>query len=145
MKIKRELFRVIVQFPTVNDCYYGQMFGPGVLIFCDCILVYIGVRPKVLLQFLVISLIMYIFKDSSKLQNSIWSCFLVYLQSTPEVCHQRIKQRCRKEELGIPLEYLQEIHDRYEEWLIKKTKFSIPAPVIVSFSFISSKRRGGVA
>ncbi|PIK50475.1 hypothetical protein BSL78_12604 [Apostichopus japonicus] len=47
------------------------------------------------------------------------------------VCHQRIKQRCRKEELGIPLEYLQEIHDRYEEWLIKKTKFSIPAPVII--------------
>ncbi|KAJ8041514.1 Thymidine kinase 2, mitochondrial [Holothuria leucospilota] len=56
---------------------------------------------------------------------------IVYLRSTPEICHQRIRQRCRKEELGIPLEYLQEIHDRYEEWLIKKTKFTVPAPVII--------------
>lgn len=29
-------------------------------------------------------------------------------------------------------ELLNSLHERYEEWLIKKTKFHVPAPVVVS-------------
>ncbi|KAM9423369.1 thymidine kinase 2, mitochondrial-like isoform 1-T3 [Salvelinus alpinus] len=55
----------------------------------------------------------------------------VYLQSSPQTCHERLKERCREEEKIIPLEYLEAIHQLYEDWLIKKTSFSVPAPVLV--------------
>jgi len=44
----------------------------------------------------------------------------IYLRTEPDIAHQRIKQRNRSEEEGVPLEYLQQIHDRHEEFLIKK-------------------------
>ncbi|XP_033626616.1 thymidine kinase 2, mitochondrial-like [Asterias rubens] len=56
---------------------------------------------------------------------------IVYLRSTPEQCERRICERSRKEESGIPLEYLRELHEMHEDWLIRKTKFELPAPVIV--------------
>ena len=31
-------------------------------------------------------------------------------------------------------ELLDSLHERYEEWLIKKSKFHVPAPVVVSVS-----------
>ncbi|KAM9546234.1 thymidine kinase 2, mitochondrial-like isoform 1-T1 [Salvelinus alpinus] len=55
----------------------------------------------------------------------------VYLQSSPQTCHERLKERCREEEKIIPLEYLEAIHQLYEDWLIKKTSFNVPAPVLV--------------
>ncbi|XP_062519975.1 thymidine kinase 2, mitochondrial-like [Corticium candelabrum] len=42
---------------------------------------------------------------------------IVYLQTSPEVCLQRLKERQRGEETGITLDYLQSLHDRHEEWL----------------------------
>ncbi|XP_078400782.1 thymidine kinase 2, mitochondrial isoform X3 [Cetorhinus maximus] len=56
---------------------------------------------------------------------------IVYLQTTPETCYQRLKTRCRNEEKVIPLEYLETLHELYEDWLIKQTSFKIPAPVLV--------------
>ncbi|XP_053571996.1 thymidine kinase 2, mitochondrial isoform X1 [Bombina bombina] len=56
---------------------------------------------------------------------------IVYLQTTPETCYQRLKKRCREEEKIIPLEYLYAIHNLYEEWLIKQTSFPVPAPVLI--------------
>ncbi|XP_075694751.1 thymidine kinase 2, mitochondrial [Rhinoderma darwinii] len=56
---------------------------------------------------------------------------IVYLRTTPETCYQRLKMRCREEERVIPLEYLHAIHGLYEEWLIKRSSFSVPAPVLV--------------
>uniref|UniRef100_A0A8C9CN18 Thymidine kinase 2 n=1 Tax=Phocoena sinus TaxID=42100 RepID=A0A8C9CN18_PHOSS len=56
---------------------------------------------------------------------------IVYLQTTPETCYQRLKMRCREEEKVIPLEYLDAIHHLYEEWLIKGSLFSVAAPVLV--------------
>lgn len=46
---------------------------------------------------------------------------IVYLRSTPEIVHQRIKQRARAEESCVPLQYLKELHDLHEEWLIKRS------------------------
>ncbi|XP_049642400.1 thymidine kinase 2, mitochondrial isoform X2 [Suncus etruscus] len=56
---------------------------------------------------------------------------IVYLQTTPETCYQRLKMRCREEEKIIPLEYLDAIHHLYEEWLVKGGPFPVPAPVLV--------------
>uniref|UniRef100_A0A8C8RAN9 Thymidine kinase 2, mitochondrial n=1 Tax=Pelusios castaneus TaxID=367368 RepID=A0A8C8RAN9_9SAUR len=56
---------------------------------------------------------------------------IVYLQTSPETCYQRLKNRCREEEKIIPMEYLEAIHQLYEEWLIKQTLFKVPSPVLV--------------
>nr|XP_029497136.1 thymidine kinase 2, mitochondrial-like isoform X1 [Oncorhynchus nerka]XP_029497137.1 thymidine kinase 2, mitochondrial-like isoform X1 [Oncorhynchus nerka] len=68
---------------------------------------------------------------------------IVYLQSSPQTCHERLKERCREEEKIIPLEYLEAIHQLYEDWLIKKTSFNVPAPVLVSDQSFSGVRFGG--
>ena len=41
----------------------------------------------------------------------------VYMKCSPEVSYERLMERSRKEESGVTLEYLTEIHDRHEEWL----------------------------
>ncbi|XP_051831041.1 thymidine kinase 2, mitochondrial [Antechinus flavipes] len=56
---------------------------------------------------------------------------IVYLRTSPETCYERLKMRCREEEKIIPLEYLEAIHQLYEEWLIKQTLFKVPSPVLV--------------
>jgi deoxycitidine kinase len=42
---------------------------------------------------------------------------IVYLECNPTICYERIHKRNRSEEEGIPLDYLQSIHARHEEWL----------------------------
>ncbi|XP_075796158.1 thymidine kinase 2, mitochondrial isoform X5 [Pelodiscus sinensis] len=56
---------------------------------------------------------------------------IVYLQTSPETCYERLKNRCRKEEKIIAMEYLEAIHQLYEEWLIKQTLCKVPSPVLV--------------
>ncbi|XP_060110300.1 thymidine kinase 2, mitochondrial [Heteronotia binoei] len=56
---------------------------------------------------------------------------IVYLQTSPETCYERLKRRCREEEKVIPVQYLEAIHQLYEEWLIKQTRFKVPCPVLV--------------
>ena len=67
---------------------------------------------------------------------------IVYLRTTPEVAHERIKSRCRNEEKAIPLEYLRTLHQLHERWLMPAEKddvsvstssssFPLPAPVLV--------------
>uniref|UniRef100_UPI00358E89C9 thymidine kinase 2, mitochondrial-like isoform X2 n=1 Tax=Myxine glutinosa TaxID=7769 RepID=UPI00358E89C9 len=56
---------------------------------------------------------------------------IVYLQTRPETCLKHLQARSRHEESFIPLDYLKSLHELYEEWLIDKTLYSIPTPVIV--------------
>ena len=42
----------------------------------------------------------------------------LYLRSTPEVSAERIKERSRKREDEIPIEYLRELHRLHDEWLL---------------------------
>ncbi|XP_028297206.1 thymidine kinase 2, mitochondrial-like [Gouania willdenowi] len=56
---------------------------------------------------------------------------IVYLQTSPHTCYQRLKKRSREEERVIPLEYLESIHCLYEDWLIKRSGCLPPAPVLV--------------
>lgn len=55
---------------------------------------------------------------------------IVYLQTSPETCHERLKRRCREEEKIIPLAYVESIHQLYEDWLINRS-MPLPAPVLV--------------
>ncbi|XP_038077952.1 deoxynucleoside kinase-like [Patiria miniata] len=55
---------------------------------------------------------------------------IIYLRTSPEQCYERIQQRCRTEEEGIPLEYLKSLHQLYEDWLISE-KYPVPGSVMV--------------
>lgn len=41
----------------------------------------------------------------------------IYLRTTPETAYQRVKQRARKEEEVVPLEYLKQVHELHEKWI----------------------------
>jgi len=41
---------------------------------------------------------------------------IIYLQCSPEKCLSRVKERSRSEDVNVPIEYLQELHDYHEEW-----------------------------
>ena len=41
----------------------------------------------------------------------------VYLRAAPETCHERLQSRCRAEETGVPLDYLNLLHQYHEEWM----------------------------
>ncbi len=53
---------------------------------------------------------------------------IVYLKTSPEVAWERVKARARSEEKVIPVEYLKELHELHEEWLMKSE--ALPAPVL---------------
>eukprot|EP00041_Stephanoeca_diplocostata_P014669 m.274248 g.274248 ORF g.274248 m.274248 type:complete len:356 (+) comp19757_c0_seq11:201-1268(+) len=46
---------------------------------------------------------------------------IVYLRSDPEVCRERLLKRGRKEEENIPIEYLRELHEKHESWLVDRS------------------------
>jgi deoxyadenosine/deoxycytidine kinase len=48
--------------------------------------------------------------------NNLKPDLYIYLRTTPEIAKQRIKKRGRMEEKDINIEYLQELHDKYEKW-----------------------------
>merc|ERR1712079_482561 len=55
---------------------------------------------------------------------------IIYLKTSPAKALERINVRARSEENKIPLEYLQELHDLHEDWLLSG-KHPLPAPVVV--------------
>ena len=46
---------------------------------------------------------------------------IIYLRCSPEKCFERMHKRARSEEGGVPLEYLKELHDYHESWIINWT------------------------
>lgn len=49
---------------------------------------------------------------------SIKSKGYIYIRTDPEVCYERVKKRSRNAEGIIPLEYLTDLHNKHEEWLL---------------------------
>jgi len=45
---------------------------------------------------------------------------IIYLRTKPETAYSRMKARARSEESSCPLEYLTDLHESYEDWLIRK-------------------------
>ena len=42
---------------------------------------------------------------------------IIYLRCSPEKCFERMHKRARNEETGVPLEYLNELHNYHEDWI----------------------------
>ncbi|XP_063704731.1 deoxynucleoside kinase isoform X2 [Culicoides brevitarsis] len=55
---------------------------------------------------------------------------IVYLRTTPEIVYERMKKRGRSEETLVPFEYLKQLHELHENWLIHGQHYR-PAPVLV--------------
>ena len=52
---------------------------------------------------------------------------IIYVKTSPIKCKERCNKRNRTEEDNIPLEYLKELDDRHNNWLLKWNK----TPVLV--------------
>ena len=46
----------------------------------------------------------------------------IYINTSPEVCYQRIKKRSRNGEESIPLDYLTLLHNKHNDWLLERPK-----------------------
>ncbi|ODN04972.1 Thymidine kinase 2, mitochondrial [Orchesella cincta] len=44
---------------------------------------------------------------------------LIYLRTSPETVFNRMNQRGREEESSVPFDYLKNLHETYEDWLVK--------------------------
>ena len=44
----------------------------------------------------------------------------IYLQTDPRVCYERIAKRARHEEATVALTYLNQLHDKHEQWLVHR-------------------------
>lgn len=56
---------------------------------------------------------------------------IVYLQTSPETVYNRIMQRGRKEEKKVSFEYIEQLHNLHENWLIHQKKYKLPCKVLV--------------
>ncbi|XP_013414541.1 thymidine kinase 2, mitochondrial-like [Lingula anatina] len=56
---------------------------------------------------------------------------IVYLRADPCTCYERLKKRNRQEETGVPLDYLEALHQLHEDWLIHQRLFKVPGHVVV--------------
>eukprot|EP00118_Oscarella_pearsei_P026576 m.310112 g.310112 ORF g.310112 m.310112 type:complete len:248 (+) comp49620_c0_seq1:44-787(+) len=43
---------------------------------------------------------------------------VIYLQTDPKVCFERLQKRSRKEEGTVDLDYLERLHQKHENWLV---------------------------
>lgn len=55
------------------------------------------------------------FKEKTKVNT------IIYVNTEPQLCYQRIKKRNRNGESDIPIEYLNHCHQLHEEWLCDKS------------------------
>jgi len=44
----------------------------------------------------------------------------IYLRTTPQTCYKRLLKRARHEEKAVPIEYLEQLHQKHEAWLMEK-------------------------
>lgn len=52
----------------------------------------------------------------------------IYVRTPPEVCFQRMLERGRECEIGVPFEYIKNVHEKYEsmfEYLIEKSDIEV--------------------
>nr|CDS21175.1 thymidine kinase [Echinococcus granulosus] len=56
---------------------------------------------------------------------------IVYLRCSPEICAERIRKRDRRGESAISMDYLNQLHDLHEDWLLGTKRDCVGAPVMV--------------
>lgn len=55
----------------------------------------------------------------------------MYLRTSPQIVYERMRARARKEEDCVSLNYLEQIHQVHDDWLLNRSLFTVPAPVII--------------
>jgi deoxynucleoside kinase len=50
---------------------------------------------------------------------------IVYLRTSPETAHQRLRKRSRDEEKSVSLEYLRQVTEYHEKWLLKEENIEV--------------------
>ncbi|XP_025836514.1 deoxynucleoside kinase-like [Agrilus planipennis] len=56
---------------------------------------------------------------------------IVYLRSSPEIVFERMRKRGRPEETAVPLQYLKELHEAHEKWLMSDDVTINNVPVLI--------------
>jgi len=56
---------------------------------------------------------------------------IVYLRTSPQVAYDRLRERGRKEESGVPMQFIEGLHQSYEDWLIHQSQGNLPAPLLI--------------
>jgi len=56
---------------------------------------------------------------------------IVYLRTSPQVAYDRLRKRGRKEEAGVPMQFIEGLHQSYEDWLIHQSQGNLPAPLLI--------------
>lgn len=56
---------------------------------------------------------------------------ILYLRTQPETCYRRIVQRCRPEEQNITMDYITDLHNLHENWLMNDACSAYRPPVMV--------------
>ncbi|CAG2174641.1 unnamed protein product [Oppiella nova] len=57
---------------------------------------------------------------------------VIYLRTTPQTVFSRIQSRSRSEEMEIPIEYLQQLHELHDNWLLDENR-SNESPQVLTF------------
>jgi deoxyadenosine/deoxycytidine kinase len=53
-------------------------------------------------------------------QYTVMPTGFIYLQTNPQICYDRMRMRSRTEESAVSLDYLKMLHEKHENWLVKK-------------------------
>lgn len=61
---------------------------------------------------------------------------IFYLRTDPQVCYERVLKRARSEESTVRIEYLQNLHEKHEKWLVSNIKGVNETAVEVFFDSI---------
>lgn len=69
------------------------------------------------------------------LQDTVRVDAIVYVNTSPEVCLERIGVRARQGEAGIPLEYLQDLHKYHLKWI-----HNMAAPVMLYNNYLGGQK-----
>ena len=64
--------------------------------------------------------------------HNVYICSTVYLRTDPECVYDRIIQRARPEEKVVEIEYVKQLHDRHEEWLLSGFNGKIPYGTLIN-------------
>lgn len=49
---------------------------------------------------------------------------IVYLETSPKTCHERMLLRARKEEGAVPLDYLERLHEKHEQFIEEMSNYT---------------------
>ncbi len=63
--------------------------------------------------------------DHINLTRPVHPDVILYLRTTPDTVFSRIRKRDRPEERSVPKEYLEQLHELHEDWLLNRCPYKV--------------------